>query len=571
MAYHWDRNHGRVHHTDGSMAYSATVHAVNGDIVHSDVTVPNDNTIHKDDQFDILRFMSVIANSKSLIARSKAEDTEKWSTLVLLSVHLGPWNLYLPFTPYRGASFSVMLIPRQYLLRQTPVGMDLKHSLAKIIALKTPRLGQEDKRNARLLRSTTKEYQILQSESLKHHDNIVSVYGCCWQSLEIYDGLPIPCLLLEGTELGDLYNFSQTRELTLRERLRICIQITSGLQAIHSIGIIHGDLKPQNILVFHSKERGYIAKIADFGEAIILGVAALPTKRPLGTILYNAPECYRDDVRLGREELVKTDIFALGIVLSAVIQGIFILEDMKKLPYSQLESLKKEGKFHHWLLALSLQDAGNLTAQGDNDNADNANEWETDPTVDEQSVLADEQLWAMFVGLLQGTLAAQATQRFASEETILLILRDLLYLHLRRILGDREIAPGAIPKRATPQWWSRMSSILKLSKARLRKALGIAIHSPVKLDPLEIEAILLCFLLGKSSKNLFKDLRFIQQHITCKQPRRCPASKWRSHTSGLLARKRQFRASFPLWGDTRLIFKMKELAKTWFLPVIPVI
>ncbi|KUJ13343.1 uncharacterized protein LY89DRAFT_753994 [Mollisia scopiformis] len=544
MAYHSDGDYGTLdYHTNGIMACNSADHTADDDATHND-------------QFDVMRFMSVIV-------RPEDKSTQKWNSSVLLSIHLGPWNLFLPFTPYCGASFSVTLIPRRYVLRQTAVSLDFGPSLPELVALKTPRLGQDGKRNAQLFRSIAKEYQILQSESLKHHENIISVYGCCWQSLDIYAGLPIPCLLLEGSEFGDLLNFSRTRELTLRERLRICIHVTSGLQAIHSIGIVHGDLKPQNILIFHSTERGYTAKIADFGSAIVLGVTTLPSKRPIGTILYSAPECYHNDVTLGREELFKTDIFSLGIVLSALIQGMYVLEEMKKLSCSRLESLKKEGELHHWLIALSLRDSKNLATQDNIESADNGKGWEADPAFDEDSILADEQIWATFVCLLKGTLAAQATQRFASEETILSILRNLLCSHLRRTLGRRETASGAISTEPTPRWWSRMSSVLDISKARLRKVTGAAIPSPIRLDPQEIEAISLRYLLGKSSNNFFRVSQFIRQHTTNKQPRRCRSSKWRWRARRSLARRRQTRASFCQEADTRLIYRMTEIAKAW--------
>jgi serine/threonine protein kinase len=350
MAYYSDRDYETLEY-----------HAVDPDAAHND-------------GIDLMSFMSVIA-------RSEDTNTEKWTSLVLLSIHLGPWNLFLPFTPYRGAFFSVTVVPRRYILRQTDVSLDSGHSIPNLVALKTPRLGQDDKRNSRLFRSIAKEYQILQSESLKHHENIVSVCGCCWQSLDTYAGPPIPCLILEGTELGDLVNFSQTRELTLRERLRICIHVTSGLKAIHSIGIVHGDLKPENILVFHSKQRGYTAKIADFGAAILLGETTLPCRKPIGTILYSAPECYDHGVAFGREELFKTDIFSLGIVLSALIQGMYVLEELKKLQDSRLESLKREGQLDNWMIALSYQDSKDMATQHIIGSADHDTAWETDPAL----------------------------------------------------------------------------------------------------------------------------------------------------------------------------------------------
>ena len=532
MAYYSDRDYETLEY-----------HAVDSEVAHND-------------GIDLMSFMS-------MIARSEDKDAEKWTSLVLLSIHLGPWNLFLPFTPYRGAFFSVTVVPRQYVLRQTDVNLDSGHSLSNLVALKTPRLGQDDKRNSRLFRSIAKEYQILKSETLKHHENIVSVCGCCWQSLDTYAGLPIPCLILEGTEFGDLVKFSQTRELTLRERLRICIHVTSGLEAIHSIGVVHGDLKLENILVFGSEQRGYIAKIADFGEAILLGDTILPCRKPMGTIIYSAPECYDHDAAFGRDELFKTDIFSLGIVLSALIQGMYVLEELRKLSDSRLESLKREGQLDNWLTGLTCQDLEDRATQHITESADYDTAWETDPVFGEDSILADEQIWTTFICLLQGTLAASATQRFASEESILSILRNILRSHLRKTIGHHGTAARADSTRQTPQWWSRMSSALELSKARLRKVTGASIACPTRLDPQEIEAISLYYLLGKNSSDFFRELQFIRKATRNKQKRVCRSSKRRWGACQSLAKRQQARASFYHKADTGLIRGMREIAAAW--------
>jgi len=515
-----------------------------------------DDAVDTDDRIDLMSFMSVVA-------RAEDKDPEKWTSLVLLSIHLGPWNLFLPFTPYRGGFFSVTVVPRQYILRQTAVKVDSGHALPNLFALKTPRLRQDDKVNSRLFRSIAKEYQILRSESLKNHENIVSVCGCCWQSLDTYGGLPIPCLILEGTEFGDLVNFHRTRELTLRERLRICIHITSGLEAIHSIGIVHGDLKPENILVFHSKQRGYTAKIADFGDAIVLAETTLPCRKPINTLRYSAPECYDQDMAFGREELVKTDIFSLGIVLSVLIQGMHVFEEFKKLSDRNLESLKREGQLENWMMAFSCEDLKDVATQHITEIADYDPAWETDPASDQDSILADEQIRTTFTRLLQGTLAASAPQRFARGEIILSILRNILRSHLRKTLGHHKAAAKADFIRQTPQWWARMSSSLEISKARLRKAMGASIALPNRLDPQEIEAISLCFLLEKNASNFFRELQFMRKSTANKHQRVCRPSKRWGGARQSLATRQQARTAFHYKEDISLIKSMRRIAIAW--------
>ncbi|KAK3387731.1 kinase-like domain-containing protein, partial [Podospora didyma] len=129
------------------------------------------------------------------------------------------------------------------------------------------------------------------------------------------------------------------------------MQITSGLQAIHAVGVVHGDVKPENILIFRSAEGGYIAKLADFGSAIVLADITLPSSRPLGTVLYSAPECYPGGTTtFKRDELIKMDIFSLGMTLACLLQGMHVLEDINQLSASRLESLKRSDRLAGWLV-----------------------------------------------------------------------------------------------------------------------------------------------------------------------------------------------------------------------------
>ena len=96
-----------------------------------------------------------------------------------------------------------------------------------------------------------------------------------------------------------------------REAFSIARQIASGLAAAHSAGLVHLDVKPENIFL----TRQGLAKLLDFGIATLVGAAREgPTTR--GTVLYMSPEQVR------RETVgTASDVWSLGVVLFEMLNG----------------------------------------------------------------------------------------------------------------------------------------------------------------------------------------------------------------------------------------------------------
>lgn len=112
------------------------------------------------------------------------------------------------------------------------------------------------------------------------------------------------------------YQFS---ELSLKNVTR---QILCGLYHLHTNGIVHRDIKPQNILISYK-----IVKIADFGLANYLGEANTLLNENNGTYQFMAPEYFRKNERKIQQvkdmmQIMKEgDIWSLGVTLFCMIYG----------------------------------------------------------------------------------------------------------------------------------------------------------------------------------------------------------------------------------------------------------
>jgi eukaryotic-like serine/threonine-protein kinase len=110
--------------------------------------------------------------------------------------------------------------------------------------------------------------------------------------------------------------------LGLRSQLVLMKSVAHSLKILHDLRIVHGDLKPSNILVKRT-ELGYTSKLIDFDSSYIAG-SPPPFEEIVGTINYYSPELlgYIQDVGVQPAELgVASDIFALGLIYTEFLTG----------------------------------------------------------------------------------------------------------------------------------------------------------------------------------------------------------------------------------------------------------
>lgn len=116
---------------------------------------------------------------------------------------------------------------------------------------------------------------------------------------------------VDGSGLCDWLNSDKARDR--RARLNVVLQIVEALEYIHSMGISHRDLKPDNVLVTYKGNR---VKIIDFGLGD--GDDFVVYKRSAGTKAFGAPEQMADK---GHEASMSADIYALGKIMALMLPG----------------------------------------------------------------------------------------------------------------------------------------------------------------------------------------------------------------------------------------------------------
>lgn len=160
--------------------------------------------------------------------------------------------------------------------------------------------------------------QEARSAAALKHQNIVDIYEFGEQDGQLY----LVMELVPDGSLRTLLHRRAKQPWSLDVGLDLMSQAAEGLASAHALGVVHRDIKPDNMLLQHIDTPNALAsryrlKISDFGLARLAeGSGLTATGMPMGTLAYMSPEqC------LGGKVDGRTDLYALGVVLYEVATG----------------------------------------------------------------------------------------------------------------------------------------------------------------------------------------------------------------------------------------------------------
>ncbi|KAH8671940.1 kinase-like domain-containing protein [Tricladium varicosporioides] len=157
-------------------------------------------------------------------------------------------------------------------------------------------------------------YELIALELLAEHPNVIDLLGVSWETDQETEQV-WPVLLTERSFCGNMSEFLNSEDGTVLnnwDKLRLCAEVAMACAAMHSLGIIHGDIKQENVLIFPTNG-GFCGKLIDFGFSC-LGMSEKDMIQVACTRPWQAPEhCINTRVTMSCARLM--DIYSFGMLL----------------------------------------------------------------------------------------------------------------------------------------------------------------------------------------------------------------------------------------------------------------
>ncbi|EWG55237.1 TKL protein kinase [Fusarium verticillioides 7600] len=193
-----------------------------------------------------------------------------------------------------------------------------------------------------------REIRVLTKERVSKSTEIVDLLNIIW---EYEQNILRPVLVIEYAECGTLDDFIRSgRTQDLRIKAALCHDVARGLAVLHQEGIVHGDVKCENVVVFEDKGGLFKAKLIDFGFCIFF-VEQDPGARITvgGTLPFQAPEVTSP---VESDALVYTDCFSFGmLVWQILLDGVHANDLFRQEPFQCPARSSSESSWRSYIQA----------------------------------------------------------------------------------------------------------------------------------------------------------------------------------------------------------------------------
>ncbi|OSS47470.1 hypothetical protein B5807_07180 [Epicoccum nigrum] len=199
-------------------------------------------------------------------------------------------------------------------VKEPPVDVALKEII--------PNLEESGENSSRLSQNDWKEIlfeiRALVHEPICYHPNLIRLLGIRW-GLSPMSESTYPVLIMEFASLGTFATLqASSNPLLFSVKQKLCYDVGRGLSALHACGIVHEDMKHENVLIFPAKEPLshllYTAKLADFGGAIMDMDPGESRTMETWTWSFQSPEI-TDDQRLTKNGMMLSDVYSFGLLV----------------------------------------------------------------------------------------------------------------------------------------------------------------------------------------------------------------------------------------------------------------
>ncbi|MCJ1248066.1 hypothetical protein MMC30_005281 [Trapelia coarctata] len=255
-----------------------------------------------------------------LIAESEIESIDL-SDLGIASMSLPSWETEEPFKNHahnRKTMDTLGAGHTCYVIRHAEYSDVGRLPRGTVVAIKkfvsnNPSPGEHTKAVVnQTLNAIEQEIRIYCHPGLRNHPNICRLEYVGWEAENVFPSLALE--LADHGSLEDVLTASGTGP-SYRQRCNLSIDIALGIAALHEWEIVHGDIKPANILVQKHSIKGIVAKISDFGGTINHMINPSRLGPGMGTELWWPPERIFSIQDLNFK---KIDVYAYGLVVASI-------------------------------------------------------------------------------------------------------------------------------------------------------------------------------------------------------------------------------------------------------------